>query len=466
MKTLLYKFHKQVALFIFVPILFWVISGIMHPFMSNFFRPNIAKKFYVEKTIDTSDIKLSLQEVLIQNNLHQINNARLVSLNNQSYYQIKQLDQSLLYFSASDGLIAKDLDKQYAEHLARYFLNDQVSTITSIELITEYTTFYKPINRLLPVYKVSFNNSDHMDIYVDTHASRLGTFNNQYKKAYTWIFHTFHNWGFIPHHFTRVFCTSLFSLLAFLTAIAGIWIYGLGFNNFKNQKTRNHFLKKRKSHRIYGICFSIFCLMFAFSGFYHATKKFTPDNRHLIIDKQVIHTKDLKSDLPRLIHMNTAYNFSLQNINNLPYYRIMSKQGKYSSSKHYNANTAEKLLKGDELYIQQLAVKYSRLSIDKIQKSSLIKKFKGEYGFVNKLLPVYRVDFNNSDSLSYYIEPKTGKLACKINHSDRLEGLSFAVLHKFHFLDTIGKTTRDIVAILAAFSMLLVAFKGWKLKRR
>ncbi|MFD0962714.1 PepSY domain-containing protein [Pseudofulvibacter geojedonensis] len=434
--------------------------------MSNFFRPSIAKKFYIEKVIDTSTIKISLQKALEKNSIVSINNARLIHFNNQSYYQIKKIDESILYLSTNDGSIVNQLDKKYAEYLARYFLNDYQSPINSIELITEYTTFYKPINRLLPVYKVSFNNNDNTDIYVDTRASRLGTFNNQYRKAHIWIFHTFHNWGIIPNNFLKSLLVSLFSLLALLTAVAGVWIYGLGFKNFKQQKIRNEHLKKRKSHRAYGIIFSIFCLMFAFSGFYHATKKFTPDNRHLVIDKQIINTKDLRGDLSALVNLNKAYNFSLQKINNIPYYRINSKKGKHSISKHYNTNNSKPLLEGDKLYCKELASKYSGLGTKKIQKISIVKKFKGEYGFVNKLLPVYKIDFNTSNHLSYYIEPKTGKLASKVTDSDRLEGFSFAFLHKFHFLDALGRTPRDIIAIMAALSMLLVAFKGWKLRRR
>lgn len=466
MKTFLYKFHKQVALFIFTPILLWVLSGIMHPFMSNFFRPSIAKKFYIEKAIDTNLLKITLQESLLENSLHKINNARLIHFNNQSFYQVRKTDQSLVYINTQTGKFIPNIDTQYAEYLARYFTDDQNGNINSIELITEYTTFYKPINRLLPVYKVSFDNNDKMDVYVDTRASRLGTFNNQYRKAYIWIFHMFHNWGFIPHSFTRTFLISTFSLIAFLTALAGLWIYGLGFKNFKKQKIRNNHLKKRKNHRTYGICFSLFCLMFSFSGFYHATKKFTPDNRHLVIDNEIIEAKDLQNNLFSQISQNKASNFSLQLIDGQPYYRVTSKKGKYTTSKHYNAITNKLLSNGDDLYSQQLATRYSKLNYNTVKKSKIIKSFEGEYGFVNKLLPVYRIDFKTPDNLSYYIEPKTGKLASKVTDSDRREGFSFAFLHKFHFLDKLGKTPRDIITILAAFSMLLVGLKGIKLRKR
>lgn len=467
MKPFLYKFHKKAALLIFFPIFFWVFSGVMHPFMANFFKPQIAHKRYISTPIAANAIQTPLKEALTINNISQFERARIIEINQHYYYQIKHERNNFTYLDAIDGKkMNTDFDQQYATYLGRYFLNDQISAISSIEWITDYTTYYKPINRLLPVYKISFDNASNMDVYVHTGSTRLGTYNNTYRKAFIWFFNTFHNWGFLPEGYFRTILICLFSLIALLTSLAGLTIYGLGFKMFKKQKIRNDYLKQRKNHRIYGLLFSVFCLMFAFSGFYHATKKFTPDDRHLFNDTSITYTENLKSDFKTLISNGKVMAIDVHSIDNKPYYRITEKAKKHQKTVYYDASNGEYLADIDELYAKKLANEFSHQSMDAIANITKVTKFGGEYGFINKRLPVYKITYNTNDNLTYYIETKSGKLAAKINDSDRFEGFSFAFLHKFHFLDALGRTPRDIITILAALSMLLVVFKGWKIRKR
>lgn len=159
-------------------------------------------------------------------------------------------------------------------------------------------------------------------------------------------------------------------------------------------------------------------------------------------------------------------NIDVHSIDNVPYYSVTQRQKKHHIVTYYNATNGKYLANTDELYAKSLAHKFSNKSTEEIVGVTKVTKFGGEYGFINKRLPVYKISYNTDDNLTYYIETKTGKLAAKVNDSDRSEGFSFAFLHKFHFLDALGRTPRDIVAILAALSMLLVAFKGWKIRKR
>ncbi|MNH44673.1 hypothetical protein D3C79_1069040 [compost metagenome] len=70
------------------------------------------------------------------------------------------------------------------------------------------------------------------------------------------------------------------------------------------------------------------------------------------------------------------------------------------------------------------------------------------------------------------MEPSTGELSVRIDDTDLREGLSFAMLHKFHFIDDLGKTTRDVLTVIAALGNLLAALAGivllvfWYRKKR
>ena len=98
-----------------------------------------------------------------------------------------------------------------------------------------------------------------------------------------------------------------------------------------------------------------------------------------------------------------------------------------------------------------------------IASTGFLTKFDKEYGFVNKRLPVVKLALATDNHLTYYVEPATSKLAASIVDSDRREGLSFGVLHKFLFMDWAGKDIRDIVTIFSALGVLVVSLFGFVL---
>lgn len=99
---------------------------------------------------------------------------------------------------------------------------------------------------------------------------------------------------------------------------------------------------------------------------------------------------------------------------------------------------------------------YLNLPIEKIGQSTWVTSFSGEYGFINKRLPVVRVDTHLKDQLRLYIEPSSGVIAAKVTAQDALEGKSFAYLHKWNWLP-IDKIVRDILlGLIAALIAVLV----------
>ena len=89
------------------------------------------------------------------------------------------------------------------------------------------------------------------------------------------------------------------------------------------------------------------------------------------------------------------------------------------------------------------------------------------YGFLNKRLPVWRVEYDTPDHLAYYVETATNSLASVVRDAVRAEGWSFSFLHKYHWLDFAGKDVRDLVMGLFGFGNLLIAVLGlWMFTRR
>ena len=105
---------------------------------------------------------------------------------------------------------------------------------------------------------------------------------------------------------------------------------------------------------------------------------------------------------------------------------------------------------------KQLAAHYLNLPQHQLTQASWVTSFGGEYGFINKRLPVVKVESNLSNQLRLYIEPNSGVIAAQVTQQDALEGFSFAYLHKWTWLP-IDKTLRDIlVASIAGLIALMV----------
>jgi len=95
--------------------------------------------------------------------------------------------------------------------------------------------------------------------------------------------------------------------------------------------------------------------------------------------------------------------------------------------------------------------------------TTTINHFEGEYCYVNKRLPVVKVAFHTPRHTTLYVETSTGRLSTCVEDIDRYEGLSFAFLHKYHAVGSLGKNLRDAITMLAAAGVLAVSLLGLQL---
>jgi len=121
----IYKWHRTTSLIIAIPVLLWAISGFLHPIMTNI-RPKIATQFIKPAVIDSSTIKMPLQEALQKNGIDSFLSVRLIAIDTNWFYQVKLLHSpELEYYSVSNGKKLKKGDWLYAQYLARIFLEGQ-----------------------------------------------------------------------------------------------------------------------------------------------------------------------------------------------------------------------------------------------------------------------------------------------------------------------------------------------------
>ena len=489
LKQKIYTWHRTLGIITVVPVIFWCLSGVMHPFMAHFFKPEIANERLEKTTISPANIPLSIQTVLAKNNLKQIKNFRIVSFNKGHFYQVKTVDNVLHYYNTANASELANGDAKYAEYLSRYFLDDQKSKVVSSEVLTEFDSQYKYVNRYLPVYKLSFKRDDAMQVYVETSSSKLATFNPKSRQFFIWFFDVFHNWSFldvITNNTIRVWIMILLLSFIVLSALSGIVIYGLFWKVFKKQvPTTEATTKLRFNHRKIGIAVAIVTLTFALSGAYHAFSKLKPNNLSSMVYEPTIDVAKLSLENNKLaLDWSAFLNTSIIQLKNDIYYQVILK-GEEKQTKTVYINTENGTInKNAELkYVEFLAQHFSNklnkkaaccdmqepeecesssdISNAKLFKTKTLYDFeKREYGFVNKRLPVVKLAYNNPEKATYYIEPTSSHLAAVITNSERFEGYSFAIFHKFLFMDWAGKGIRDLVTVIAAMGLLTVCILG------
>lgn len=488
LKQKIYKWHKILAFITIIPVLFWCLSGLMHPFMAHFFKPGIPKDVLEKKSIDAGKIKIDLKEALLQNDIREIKNFRFVSFDSNQYYQVKTAKDSLFYLNTMDGKPLENGDQLYAAWLSRYFLDDQKSVVQNQAVLRGFNAQYKYVNRYLPVHKISFGRPDNMQVYVETATDKLATFNPKSRQLFIWFFDTFHNWSFIDavsNNAVRI-CLMLFLLTVIgFSALSGIVIYGLFWKQFNKIKTSDATSKRRKYHRQTGLALALFTLTFAFSGAYHATKKWDPIPFEKMVYEPVFKVSDFDpAEITRLSAMKDFKNISLIQYKDTLFYRCQFLDAEKNGVSYFNSVSKKENKKADDEYAQFLANYFNDKMAKKgesccemdgaaeagsgekegIKETALITDFKNhDYGFVNKRLPVVKVAFESEVNKTLFIETGTSHLAAFVTDSDRAEGYSFAVFHKFLFMEWAGKDIRDLTMVLAALGVLTVGILGLRL---
>ncbi len=517
MRKKIYKWHRTLSLIIAVPVISWAASGFMHPLMTNI-RPNIATQFYPSAVIDSSQLQMPLQQCLYANKIDSINNVHIVQMGGQQFYQVIKDNKGadIRYFSTKTGSLLKNGDELYARFLAKYFLeggdkkdaaytepmamsdhdccmmatanimNSHGAKITNVSKLDHFDGEYKYINRLLPVYKVSFDRADGIRIYVETASGRFGFAVDNKRSTFDTFFGICHTWEWMNSlGNTKYFIMVPLTLIGFLTTLFGLYI----FFTTKTKQSGNPMVKARRRHRYVSLTASLFTLMFTFSGGFHALDKVLPKDK--IADRLSIQVPVAKVD-PDFIKLDSlAAQRSIQNISvcmmkEKIYWQLYLKEDQQAASKkkdlmknmsaampdmiYANADNYSVLSKGDEQYARFLAGAFSNRDINSITAAEPVIKFTDEYGFINKRLPVWRINFPGNGNERYYIETSTGILSSRVRDKDLTEGDSFAFFHKHHFMDWGGKTVRDISTMFWAAMQIAMIVIGLilyvKMKRR
>ncbi|MBQ4844727.1 PepSY domain-containing protein [Pseudoalteromonas sp. MMG005] len=451
--------HRRLALLCVIPFIVWALSGLLHPAMSHFAKAERLKSPLVVVPDNVLATALPLKQVLTDNHITQLSHASIVEYIGNYYYQVIVAgieNRRTVYYSTRTGAINRALnDELYARYLAQTW-SGQLAL--EVALINEFSPAYAEINRMLPVYRVTLSNEN--NLYVDTLSKRIAAHNTPLRESLSFWFKQLHTFEFVGgrHDLWRIIPMLAISLLLFGTAIFGLLSYSLLWRRLKNKRVNTPVL-----HRSFGVVLSVCMLGFSTSSIHILVDKFFPETFRALSPGNAIFTASLTHDPVNDLLQAQGDNFQLVVIGEQIFTQVV-KQVKVQHKPVLDFS----YWRGERVDVTSVDVATSLLSrqlnvAGAVSHWQKVDKFGPTYGFINKRLPVIQVSYAHMPDVLYSVEPHTGFIASVDGDWQTARSWHFGYFHKYHFLNPLGRGTRDIIMTFICIGLVITAGFGVRL---
>ncbi|NVK54240.1 MAG: hypothetical protein HWE26_01385 [Alteromonadaceae bacterium] len=477
MKRLINTWHKKLGWWGLAALSIWVLSGLTHPIMS-WFGPQTAAFFAPKLVIDHTQVA-GFNALLRQAEVHK--NAQVIKLvANAEYGALLQVTRSGQterdYYHLQTQQKLNGFDQKQAKWLASYYSGAAQTDIVSVRLINEFNTDYPSVNRLLPVYQVDFSSGTRA--YVFTETNSLASITNDFKENLKAIFIQLHTFQWLhKFEFGRLLIVSLFMLSLLAMSLTGLGLVIV----LKQRKIKQ---ASRRYHRYLAYLLWLPLLGWSASGFYHllySSQSQEVSGLRLQETAQIDTTQGLNNgwiaryqdyNLSSVSVVKDRQNQAVLRISIAPKtdvnanresrFKGMPSESKAIYINPYTGKERDDL--NDKQQAELLAERFSGSDTSAIEDIQLVTHYGPDYDFRNKRLPVWNVKVNNDNASWLFVDPVTGVLVDQSRNQDRLERLSFSLLHKWnHLTPFIGRMWRDSTIVLTLLLLILIAGLGAKM---
>lgn len=509
MRATVIKWHRRLAWVAGICAIGWALTGILHPIMV-WTSPVAAARMPPLVPLELSDARPPA-EMLVSKVPAQVSELRVVNLAGHSHYAVKLPgDPIRRYFDPATGTEKADGDRERAIELARHYLGDATSPVADARIVTGFDNDYTPVNRLLPVWRVALTNDAGLVAFVDTGSGRVAAINHGLKRNLQSLFRTIHTLSFIPAGAGPLRAIIMTGLVG--TIIAST-LFGIAMLVMIRRKKRA--TGARHWHRVMGYATAIPALAFAISGLWHlllgqdGSTDGTPR-----VPVQSLAVADLTTDLAglwagfgpdtapvALSYLATPEGSPLLRLIPPPSWNAAQPAaptgheghqghgggdtGSNAGSDHSAHQARLALFRGvptggagllldvggthsvagnEAGAARALAASLTGQAIASDAPTTLVTRFNDDYGFVNKRLPVWRIDL--ADGRAVYVDLTDATIAAQTNPGLRRAGWVFDIFHKGGFMDAIGPVPRDIILMIAAFLIAVLSGVGLTMLRR
>lgn len=469
------KLHRYLTWIGASVLLLFIVSAFTHPLMI-WTGPRPASFYPPQLSIDSSLIA-AIPDVLAR---HRIDDAAIIKVVPTQKGPLLQVSSSLTgpkrYFDPKTKSELADFDRQQAIWLARYYSGLEGTAVRDITLQSEFDTHYPWVNRLLPVYKISFDTPDNKTLFVHTETGAMGSYTNDWKSTLQSIFQAVHTWSWL----NDVEVLRVTVMVVLLLSVIGLVITGTSLVYL--MKRRKIPQKGRRFHRYMAHVVWLPLLALLLSGSFHLLySSYSGDLAEDRLERKLQISTAEFSDTADWLKPFEDLTFNAMSIvpgpDNTLFFRLSIPPARTSElvtrRQSFDGLPSEKaslyFAVGDKnetaIDDKTMVVHYARELLNKREdipaSAELITRFGPEYDFRNKRLPVWKVSFDDAPSDILYMDAVSGILVDRMSSTTLFERYIFSWMHKWDFLVPLtGRMGRDAVVTLFLFSIAVLGGIG------
>lgn len=213
----------------------------------------------------------------------------------------------------------------------------------------------------------------------------------------------------------------------------------------------------RRLHRWTGLACALGLLMASFSGILHVIITWTQSAPPPAQPAETIKGADLQVSAAEALERlggEPAASVSLRIIGGEPWWQVLRPGS--SVPLYVSARDGREDAEQDAAYAAEIASRY--LGGAAVRWSRRLDTFDREYIPIFRLLPVHRVDVDDSKGTRLYVSTLTGSVARHTDDRRQLEANLFSLFHKYQFIPV--KAWRDGLLVAVTAAMFATALGG------
>ena len=226
--------------------------------------------------------------------------------------------------------------------------------------------------------------------------------------------------------------------------------------NLKNTILKN----SNKWHKWLGWAGGLTLLMFAISGMMHPLMTWTGPGATSFFPPQAVMKAEYAAAMPRILEQNgikAAIMAKVVPTDKNPVLQLTEHNDE--ARRYFDLGTGEELEGYDPIHAVWLARYYTGLKDTPVKGVVFQSSFDSAYPWVNRLLPIYRVEFDTDDNLTAFIYTELGALGSLTNNwKTSVQGI-FRFLHTWSWLDQFEQP-RVILMMVLLVSLIGMAATG------
>ncbi len=414
----------------------WAASGILHPLL-HFTTPQPVTFMPPSVAIDSTGVQ-PLAALLPDTALH---SARLLLLEGAPAWRVHPVGGTPFLLDARDGQRVDDGEERHAAFVAAHYSGRDAGRVERATLVTTFSLAYPEINRFLPAWEVRFSGDDGFTAYVDTERDALARLTHDSRQFWLAVFQQVHTLAFLDS--VEPLRLGVITMLILSVLVMAI----LGFILLLRLKSRGGWW--RRSHRVLGMIILVPLLAYTGSGLLHLWR-YSP----LFQDNTVVPRPTFDSHALVGLPLSEAplRDVRVVRVDDALYWRGVTTEPKPHTLYWQMDGTPAPM--PDPVMAQRIAKASADASV------APLFTFTPEYGFANRILPVWRVEDAHGRR---FVDTLSGTVVHESTPIKRLELWSFNHLHKWQFMRAVMSVSqRDRLQIaLTSFIIVMACLGLW-----